>query len=211
MSRISPRSRRILCVFTLALAFLGWRAEATASTAGYLRAQGSHVGAIHGDVARKDQLNTIAVLSIAHRIVVPSSGPRQAQALVLTLLADRSLPILMQSAANNEVLTTFEVSMFAPDKMGVEKRAYRIMLVNARIKEYRLSWDIVRADAPQDHRDYVQLEVAYERLILTWDKGGITAEDSPFPSIEGVGAPAPSPKPKAAPAKATAPKRRRAR
>ena len=68
-----------------------------------------------------------------------ATGKREHKPIVILKEIDRSSPLLWSALVNNENLTTWQLTFWAPGGTGVEQQIYRIELVNASIASMRQS------------------------------------------------------------------------
>jgi type VI secretion system secreted protein Hcp len=171
-------------MFTIAVLLACVSAPASASDAAYLKVTGAASGAIQGSITQKGHEGEIKVLGFAHEIVSPRdaasglpTGKRQHKPFTITKPIDKSSPLLMNALDTNETLPNVRLQVFASGLgarsiaggTGVLQKYYTIELVNAHIASISLD-----SSVPGEDRETV--EFVYQKILHTFENGGITAE-----------------------------------
>ena len=159
-------------------------APAFASDAAYLKVTGAVNGNIQGSITQKGHEGEIKVLAFSHEIISPRdaasglpTGKRQHKPFTVTKPVDKSSPLLMSVLDTNETLPTVRLQIFTPGLgarsiaagTGVLQKYYTIELVNAHIASISLD-----SSVPGEDRETV--EFVYQKILHTFENGGITAE-----------------------------------
>ncbi|MGN7785324.1 type VI secretion system tube protein TssD [Niabella sp. 22666] len=91
----------------------------------YLKITCSKQGVIKGSTIQKGKEGLIEIIAFDHEIISPrdaatgqATGRRQHKPLVITKELDKSTTALSQALIQNEVLTSFELKFYTPNKMG---------------------------------------------------------------------------------------------
>jgi type VI secretion system secreted protein Hcp len=173
-------------IFTVAVLLACVSAPASASDAAYLKVIGAASGAIQGSITQKGHEGEIKVLGFAHEIASPRdaasglpTGKRQHKPFTITKPVDKSSPLLMSALDTNETLPNVRLKVFASGlgarsiaggpASGVLQNYYTIELVNAHIASISLD-----SSVPGEDRETV--EFVYQKILHTFENGGITAE-----------------------------------
>ena len=121
----------------------------------------------------------IYVCAVEHSVVSPRdavsglpTGKRQHAPIAITKSIDKSTPVLYNALVNNENLTDVTITFYRPSSTGKTQEYFTIRLVNARVSgvESLSSEDSLTLDRET-------ISFTYQKVIWTWDDGGITAED----------------------------------
>ncbi len=120
--------------------------------------------------------HTIQVQSFTHGIEAEPStsgvptGKRQHMALLLTKPVDKSTPLIMAALVNNEVILEWRMTVAPVGRAGRVGAARTIRLM-------RPSVCGITSDLGADGIAREHVSFCYQRIIWTWQDGGITAED----------------------------------
>jgi len=171
----------MIAVGTMLLAL---QSAANATELAYLTVTGQKQGEIKGSLTTKGHEGAIEVLSVSHSIVSPrdaasglATGKRMHKPLVITIPLDKSAPLLWNALTQNEALTKFELSFWAPGVNGMDKQEFTIKLTNASVVsiDFGMSPEtdgVAKAGTPHETISFV-----YQKIEWTWVDGGITAMD----------------------------------
>ena len=150
----------------------------------YMRLTGETQGEIKGSVTQAGREDSIMVIGINHAVVSPrdaasgmASGKRQHKPLTVVKELDKSTPILANVLYNNENITAWELRFWQPSPSGQEVQHYTIELVNATISEIRTEMLNNKYPENMQHREREHISFTYQKIIQTWEDGGITCED----------------------------------
>ena len=139
----------------------------------HMTINGATQGPIKGSVTAAGKEETIRVIGIEHEVVSPRdaasglpTGKRQHSPVRITKRIDRSTPLLYVALVNNENLTDVTIKFYRTGSTGGEQQYYTITLVNAAVLELR-----------ESEINTESVSFVYEKIIWTWEEGGITAED----------------------------------
>ena len=173
-------------LWTVAAAAAGLLVTTSAAHAemGYLWIKGQKTGDIKGEVTQKGREGTSGVLSMEYGVSSPTdpatgaaAGRRGHQPISFTLRWSKATPLLLGALTSNETLSDVRFQRWLPnlDGSGVESNTDTIQLTNARIASLK----IVDQKADDGKLDTVVIvTLAYQKLTITHQDGGITAEDS---------------------------------
>lgn len=193
--------RAIITGVLAAAAVLAAASPADAALTAYLKLKSQKQGEIKGGVTQKGREGRIAVIEASVQMSVPvdsathlPTGKLQAGELVIRKELDKSTPLLYAAMAGNEVFTEFELQHWTPQLkaatgVGSEVQHYTIKLSNARIIRHQFVMLNVRNPDLVKFAEYEEIAFSYEKLTVTWNDGGITAE------VAGNGSPAYTPPP----------------
>lgn len=150
----------------------------------YMRLTGETQGEMKGSVTQAGREDSIMVIGWNHGIKSPrdvgsgqATGKRQHLALTITKELDKSTPLLMNVMVNNENVTAWELRCWRPSAQGVEEQHYTVELVNATVSEIRT--ESLNSKYPENlpHKEREHVSFTYQKIIWTWEDGGISAED----------------------------------
>ena len=148
----------------------------------YLTIKGAKQGVIKGDVTDKEREGTIAVTAVSFQIDTPidpasgaTTGKRQHQPITITKLIDQATPRLYEALFNNETLTV-TITFWRPLKEGGDKQYFTIMLDNAIVAG--VTFNSPESQDSATAAPYEKVQMAYQKITLTWIDDGITAQDS---------------------------------
>ena len=170
---------RFIAASIIAAGLVAFSAPAQAALNSYLTLEGQTQGQIQGGVTQAGREGTIEIYGFSHEVISPRdaasglpTGKRQHKPFSVTKALDKSTPRLLNAWSNNETIANFRLDMWRPSRAGKEFQYYTIELVNATIVSIALNAGAGRTDP---HTETVSF--AYEKIKVTWQDGGITAED----------------------------------
>jgi type VI secretion system secreted protein Hcp len=150
----------------------------------YLRLTGQTQGEIKGSVTQKGREGSIMVIAFNHEIISPRdaasglpTGKRMHKPVTVVKEVDKSSPLLFNVLTNNENLKTWELQFWQPSATGAEKQHYKIQLVNANIASIRSYMLNNKNPELMKFSEAEEVAFTYQKIIWTWNDGGITAED----------------------------------
>jgi type VI secretion system secreted protein Hcp len=168
-----------LVIVILALAVSG---SAFAGLDAYLWITGETQGQINGSVTQAGREGSMQVVEFAHNVsqIIDTasglpSGKRQHRPIRVTKPVDKASPLLANAQTSNENLTSVRIDFWRPNINGSEEQFYTVELVNARItsiSQHHGSTPELLAMPTQE-----TVTLVYDKIIWTWQDGGITAED----------------------------------
>jgi type VI secretion system secreted protein Hcp len=150
----------------------------------YLTLTGETQGKVNGSVTQAGREDTMEVIGFNHEVKSPRdaasglpTGKRQHKPIILTKAVDKATPLLMNILTNNENITEWTLRCWRPSRSGKEEQYYTIELVNASIASIQI--EQLNNKYPENMRHEVREHIAftYQKIIWTWNDGGITAED----------------------------------
>lgn len=172
---------RILATFAF-VALAGIPLETSASLDSYMTAEGELQGNIMGSVDIAPHEGAIEVVEYAHSVsqVIDNAtglpaGERQHRPIRITKPLDKASPLLMNALVNNENLTTVTFRHYRPSQTGAEQQYYTVELINARITN--ISQITGSEDELLQKPAQEIITLVYQKIIWTWEDGGITSED----------------------------------
>jgi type VI secretion system secreted protein Hcp len=155
----------------------------------YLKLKGQKQGEIKGSVTQKGRENKIMVIATSHEIVSPRdsasglpTGKRMHKPFVITKEIDKSSPLLYNALVNNENISDWELQYWTPQikaqqGVGTEVQHYTVRLVNANIASINFRMANNKHPDLMKFAEYEEVAFTYQKIIWTWNEGGITAED----------------------------------
>ena len=155
----------------------------------YLRLKGQKQGEIKGSVTQKGRENSIMVIAVSHEIISPRdpasglpTGKRMHKPFVVTKELDKSSPLLYNCLVNNENITEWKIDHYTPQVkaqqgVGTEVNHYTVRLINANIASINFRMPNNRNPELMKYAEYEEVSFTYQKIIWTWNEGGITAED----------------------------------
>lgn len=128
------------------------------------------------------QLDDAELLTLNDGLVSPRdaasglpTGKRQHKPVTVTKEIDKSTPLLMNVLSQNENLPEVIFRFYAQDATGVVVNYYTITLINSAIASIR---HVVYEDPDTGgFKTVEQISFTFQKIIWTWEDGGITAED----------------------------------
>jgi type VI secretion system secreted protein Hcp len=150
----------------------------------YLTLTGETQGKVNGSVTQAGREDTMEVIGFNHEVKSPRdaasglpTGKRQHKPIILTKSLDKATPLLMNILTNNENITEWTLRCWRPSRSGMEEQYYTIELVNATVASIQI--EQLNNKYPENMRHEVREHIAftYQKIIWTWNDGGITAED----------------------------------
>lgn len=156
--------------------------SASAALNAYMTATGATQGAITGSVDQAGREGSMEVLEFSHSVSQSvdnasglPSGKRQHRPIRIIKDIDKASPILMTVMTSNENLTEVRIDFWRPNQAGQELQFYTVELVNAtitNISQISGSEDELLQKPAQE-----TITFTYQKIIWTWQDGGITSED----------------------------------
>jgi type VI secretion system secreted protein Hcp len=105
------------------------------------------------------------------------TGKRQHKPIVITKPLDKSSPLLMNVLVNNENIKGLKLECWRPSSTGDEQKFFTIELINANIAGIRQEQLNNKYPENMQHEVREHVSLTYQKIIWTWEDGGITAED----------------------------------
>ena len=142
-------------------------------------------GEIKGSVTQAGREDSILVIGFSHEVDSPRdaasglpTGKRQHKPLIVTKEIDKSTPLLMSALINNENITDVELKFWQPSRSGKEVQYYTIRLLNARI--INVQQEMLNNQYPENmrHKEREHISFVYQKIIWTYEDGGISTEDN---------------------------------
>ncbi len=142
-------------------------------------------GEIKGSVTQAGREDSILVIGFSHEVDSPRdaasglpTGKRQHKPLIVTKEIDKSTPLLMSALINNENITDVELKFWQPSRSGKEVQFYTIRLLNARI--INVQQEMLNNQYPENmrHKEREHISFVYQKIIWTYEDGGISTEDT---------------------------------
>lgn len=150
----------------------------------YLRIVGETQGLVQGGSTQAGREGLMEVYGMSHEVISPRdaasglpSGKRQHKPLSCTKPIDRASPLLMALLTNNENVTEWRLDFYRPSRAGKEQLYYTIELVNASVSGIRTEQLNNKYAENAHHEPREHIGFAYQKIIWTWQDGGITTED----------------------------------
>ena len=150
----------------------------------YLNLTGQSQGKVSGSVTQAGREESIMVIGMSHEVVSPRdaasgmpTGKRQHKPITITKELDKSTPILAAILVNNENITDWKLDFWQPSKSGQEFQFYSIELVNASISSIRSEMLNNKYKQNMQHKEREHVAFTYQKIIWTYQDGGLTAED----------------------------------
>jgi len=150
----------------------------------YLTVTGETQGKIIGSVTQAGREDTMMVIGFSHEVVSPRdaasglpTGKRQHKPIIITKEVDKASPLLMNVLVNNENISDFRLDFWQPSTSGQEFQYYSIELVNASIAGIRSEMLNNKYPENMQHKEREHVSFCYQKIIWTFQDGGVTAED----------------------------------
>jgi len=158
--------------------------ERTVALDAYLRLEGETQGTISGSATRRGREGAIVVYGWSHQVVSPrdaasgmATGRRQHHPFVITKPVDRATPLLRNLLTQNENIPQWRLECWQAVRSGKQVLVYTVELVNASVAEIRA--EQLNNQYPENAKHEIREHVSfsYQKVIWTWQDGGIVAED----------------------------------
>lgn len=150
----------------------------------YLRIKGQKTGDVKGSVTQKGREGRIMVIAASHAIVSPRDpqsglpiGKRMHKPFIITKESDKSSPVLYNMLVNNENIPEWELQFWSPAATGREVPSHTVKLVNANIASINFCMPNNKNPELMRYVEYEEIAFMYQKIIWTWNEGGITAMD----------------------------------
>jgi type VI secretion system secreted protein Hcp len=155
----------------------------------YLRIKGQKTGDVKGSVTQKGREGRIMVIAASHAIVSPRdlqsglpTGKRMHKPFTITKDSDKSSPVLYNMLIINENILEWELQFWAPalsspSGTGQEVQSHTVKLVNANIASINFCMPNNKNPELMRYVEYEEIAFTYQKIIWTWNDGGITAAD----------------------------------
>ncbi|HRI72387.1 MAG TPA: Hcp family type VI secretion system effector [Polyangium sp.] len=155
----------------------------------YLTLTGQKQGKINGSVTQAKRVDSIMVIAVSHEIISPRdpasglpTGKRMHKPFVITKELDKSSPLLYNALVHNENITEWKLDHYTPQVkaaqgMGTETNHFTIKLINANIASINFRMANNRNPDLMKYSEYEEVAFTYQKIIWTWNEGGISGED----------------------------------
>lgn len=150
----------------------------------YLRLKGQVQGTLTGPVTKAGREGSIAVYGWSHEVLSPrdaasglATGRRQHQPFIITKPIDRVTPLLYNIQSRNEHLSEWRLDCWQQVRSGQEVLVYTVELLNASIADIRAEQLNNKYPDNVKHEIREHVSFCYQKIIWTWQDGGIVAED----------------------------------
>jgi type VI secretion system secreted protein Hcp len=150
----------------------------------YLTLTGETQGKVNGSCTQAGREDMMEIYGFNHEVLSPRdaasglpTGKRQHKPIVITKAIDKATPLLMTILTNNEIINTWKIDFYRPSRAGNEELYYNIELVNANICSIRPEQLNNKYPDNMNHELREHVAFTYQKIIWTWEDGGITAED----------------------------------
>ncbi len=150
----------------------------------YLRLTCETQGEVKGSCTQAGREDSMECIAFHHEVKCPRdpssglpTGKRHHMPITITKAIDKASPLLASALTNNENISTWRLEFWKPSRAGKEFQFYTVELVNASIASVRS--EMLNNKFPENANMEVREHWAfcYQKVIWTWEDGGITAED----------------------------------
>lgn len=152
----------------------------------YMRITGETQGVVVGGVTHAGKEGSMEVIGFGHSISAPydvvsglPKNARQHRPIRVLKDVDRATPILANLLFNNENITEFSIKFYRTNSDGSEHQYYTVELLGAHLVSITPIHSSTIPNStdinPEPMRE--ALTFTYQKIIITWEDGGITAED----------------------------------
>jgi type VI secretion system secreted protein Hcp len=150
----------------------------------YLDITGETQGKVAGSCTQAGREDKMEIYGWHHEVISPRdaasglpTGKRQHKPFVVTKAIDKATPLLLNVLVNNENITEWRLDCWRPSRSGKEEQYYTVELVNASIASIQA--EMLNNKYPENMKHEVREHISftYQKIIWTWQDGGITAED----------------------------------
>ena len=146
---------------------------------------GNQQGEIAGSCEMKGREGTIIVYGEEHVIEIPRdthsglpTGKRIHHPLTVTKEFDKASPMLYQALCSGEQLSPVTLKYYRIDPQGAEQHYFTVELHNAIIVSMEPYFPLTFADDSKPFKHMEKLSLTYEKIMWTFEDGGISAEDA---------------------------------
>jgi type VI secretion system secreted protein Hcp len=147
---------------------------------GYMHVHAQKQGEIKGDVTAKGYEGWIEVDDASYAVVSPrdlatgqASGKRQHKPVSVTTPTGKHTPLLFEAVVTNEILqVTIDFFLTTASAKGSGTPAFTIELTNAALAGFDFNEQSGNDGFLRD-----RYEFTFQKIELTWAKGGISAGD----------------------------------
>jgi type VI secretion system secreted protein Hcp len=150
----------------------------------YMKLTGDSQGNIAGSVTQSGREESMMIIAFNHEVISPRdaasglpTGKRQHKPVTVTKEIDKSSPLLCNLLVNNENVSALEVRFWQPSPTGAEIQHYTVQLTNASVAGIRTEMLNNKYQENMQHKEREHISFCYQKITLTWEEGGITAED----------------------------------
>jgi len=150
----------------------------------YMTLTGETQGQIKGSCTQAGREDTIEIIGCDHEVISPRdeasglpTGKRQHKPLTVVCAMDKATPLLLQVLTTNENISDLRLDFWRPSRAGEEFQYYTMELTNASISAIRMEGLNNKYPENMKHEDRIHVSFCYQKIIWTWQDGGITAED----------------------------------
>lgn len=162
--------------------------SASAALLASMDATGEIQGRIVSDSTLPGREGLIEVVEFGHSVSQPidnttglPAGNRQHRSVRLIKPIDLATPKLLNAMINGERLSTVFFRFYRPTLTGQEEQFYTVQLINAyviNISQNNRTYDGDDWNAVVTSPAYETVTISYERILWTYEDGGVTAEDT---------------------------------
>ena len=150
----------------------------------YLTLTGETNGKVEGSCTQSGREGLMEIYGFSHEVIAPRdaasglpTGKRQHKPISVTKPIDKATPTLLTLLTNNENITEWKIDFWRPSRSGKEEQFYSIELVNASVAGVRAEQLNNKYEENMKHEVREHIQFTYQKVIWTWNDGGITAED----------------------------------
>ncbi len=162
--------------------------SASAALLATMEATGDIQGLITNESSTAGREGLIEVVEFGHSLSQPidntnglPAGDRQHRSVRLIKAVDLATPKLLNAMINRERLSTVFFRFYRPNNSGQEVQFYTVQLVNAYVvnvaqnsRTYNdTDWNTILSVPTNE-----TITISYEKILWTWEDGGVTAEDN---------------------------------
>ena len=150
----------------------------------YLKLTGDTQGEVKGSCTQAGREDSMEIIGVSHEVTSPRdaasglpTGKRVHKPLTVTKAIDKATPLLMNLLTNNENISSWKIQYWRPSRAGKEEQHYTVELVNASVSSIRVEQLNNKYPENMKHEVREHISFTYQKIIWTWEDGGITAED----------------------------------
>lgn len=153
--------------------------------------EGEASGKIEGSCTQKGREGWILIRGCSHNVVAPRdaasglpTGKRVHRPVRFTQELDKATPLIMNLLVNNENIKKVVFRFFSPivahdrsKAKGKENQHWTVQLENASVASADFRMANNRIGDNDKLPEMIDFELTYQKIIWTWEDGGVTAED----------------------------------
>jgi type VI secretion system secreted protein Hcp len=151
----------------------------------HLTLEGEKQGKIEGSCEMQGREGTILVYELQHSVHMPRdlhsglpTGKRVHDPFTIVKQIDKSSPKLFQALCTGEHMKNVTLKYYRITKQGTEEHYYTTTLEDAIVVSYNPNIPTTLTSTNDSYGHMEVVSFTYKKIKMTWEPGGIEAEDS---------------------------------